>query len=58
MGNKTLILKCSFLFFFSMQVPWSNQAVSLFVLVEEQCLVSNEYLPTVMLHIFGFAVKI
>lgn len=40
------------------QVPWSNQAVSLFVLVEEQCFVNNEYFPAAVLHICGLAVKV
>jgi hypothetical protein len=52
MENKTQGL------FFLIQVPWSNQAVSLLVLVEKQCFVINEYFPAVVLHIYGLAVKI
>ena len=53
--SKMYALKILFLF---LQVPWSNQAVSLSVVVEKQCLVSNEYFPASLLHICGFAVKV
>ena len=52
--NNTRGLKVLFL----NQVPRSDQAVPLFVLVEEQCFVSNEYFPVVVLHICGLAVKV
>lgn len=55
--NNTCGLKVLLVFFLS-QVPWSNQAVPLFVLVEEQCFVSNEYFPVAVLHICGLAVKV